>query len=432
MNILVRYCAWSLILMSQWAQASASAGNTFKAGAARVDITPVLRRDILLAGYEPRPAAKIHDHIFVRAIVLDNGSARTALVGVEIIAFTEPMWKTTSARIAAATGISPDHLIIDATHTHSAPYITGVGTPDTPVLAYTAQVEDAVVEAVKLANSKLQPVRMGIGRGEADVNVNRDVLLPHGWWLGENPKGPSNKSVTVIKFVNATGAPIAIFINYSVHGTVMGPENQELSGDLPGETSRFVEDHYGKDVVALWTRGSAGDQAPRLKTSSSTGGERPGDFGVLQTLGQVLGKEAIRVADGIGPKRQISKLSIWGEQRLLSCPGHKMVGDVRPGRVVEFRPTGPESFRLGVLKLNDLAIVIVGGEVTTPIWERLKQASPNKNLVMVDNANGTVSYIPDDAAYDRTTFEVMGSHFEKGCAEEAIVKNAVEMILARN
>jgi neutral ceramidase len=431
-NILVRCCAWSLILMSQWIHASPPAGSSFKVGAARVDITPILRRDLLLAGYEPRPATKIHDHIFARAIVLDNGSTRAALVAVELIAFTEPMWKAASQRITAETGISADHLIIDATHTHSAPFITGVGTPDTPVLAYTAQVEDAVVSAVKLAISKLQPARMGIGRGEANVNVNRDVLLPHGWWIGANSKGPSDKTVTVIKFVSTAGSPLALFINYSVHGTVMGPQNQQLTGDLPGETSRFVEDHYGSDMVALWTRGSAGDQNPRVMTWLTTRPERPEDFSVLQNVGQELGKEVVRVADSIGPARQAAKLTLWGEQRLLSCPGQRIIGEVRPGRVAEFKPTDPESFRLGVLKLNEIGIVIVGGEVTTPIWERLKQASPNKNLIMVDNANGTVSYIPDDAAYDRTTFEVMGSHFQKGCAEDAIVKNAVAMISRGN
>jgi hypothetical protein len=83
-----------------------------------------------------------------------------------------------------------------------------------------------------------------------------------GWHLGHNPDGPSDKTVAVVKFETMEGEPFAVFSNYGVHATVMGASNLQVSADLPGATSRFVEEHYGKGVISPWTSGAGGDQAP--------------------------------------------------------------------------------------------------------------------------------------------------------------------------
>ena len=55
------------------------------------------------------------------------------------------------------------------------------------------------------------------------------------------------------------------FINHGVHSVVIGPDNRELTGELSGSTSRFVEEYYQNKVVALFTMGPAGDQNPRYQ-----------------------------------------------------------------------------------------------------------------------------------------------------------------------
>ena len=78
-----------------------------------------------------------------------------------------------------------------------------------------------------------------------NFNINRREYSPErGWSLGYNPQGPSDKTVTVMRFDALSGKPIAVFINYPVHVTVMGPENYQISGDLAGATSRYVENYY--------------------------------------------------------------------------------------------------------------------------------------------------------------------------------------------
>src|SRR2546429_9546875 len=83
--------------------------------------------------------------------------------------------------------------------------------------AYTKRVEDATVAVIRKARENLQPAKIGIETGKAYVNINRREYSPDtGWWLGYNPEGPSNKTVTVIRFDAPSGKPIALLINYEI------------------------------------------------------------------------------------------------------------------------------------------------------------------------------------------------------------------------
>src|SRR6516165_9727223 len=244
-----------------------------------------------------------------------------------------------SQRIAQETGIAIECQLIAAVHDHSAPAPFGMYGNNSPKsAAYTKQVEDASVEAVRRAKDNLQPAKIGIGTGKAYVNINRrEYSSEGGWWLGYNPEGPSDKTMTVIRFDTPSGKPIALLINYSVHAVVMGGENYQISGDLAGTTSRYVENYYRGEpedaprsdagaaiqlrpqetsdkVVALWTSGAAGDQNPISLARGS-------DFTMVDALGKILGEETVRVATAIHTTDQAR---VWGKQLVFTCPGRKL------------------------------------------------------------------------------------------------------------
>ena len=181
--------------------------------------------------------------------MLDDGTAQAALVAWESLFVPDAIWEETSRRIAVEAGIPPERLLLSAVHDHGAPTLPGSqATP--PQRAYITTVENAAVQAVQSAKARLQAARFGMSTAKAYVNVNRREFSPgRGWWLGFNDDdGPSDKTVTVLRFEDLTGKPIAFWINYPVHAVVMGPENLQITGDLAGATSRFVEQHYmGKD-----------------------------------------------------------------------------------------------------------------------------------------------------------------------------------------
>src|SRR5262245_31402848 len=92
---------------------SAQSG-TLRAGAARVDITPAADAALPMAGYAGRTEGfrGIHDPVFVRAIVLDDGASQAALVAWESLFVPEAIWAETSRRIGSEIGIPPERLLV--------------------------------------------------------------------------------------------------------------------------------------------------------------------------------------------------------------------------------------------------------------------------------------------------------------------------------
>jgi hypothetical protein len=432
------------MLLWVFAAAAAAQEGTLRAGAARVEITPPAKAALPMSGYAGRKTGfeGIHDNIYVRAIVIDDGAQQAAVLAWELIGIPNGVWEELSQRISKETGIPVDNMLIAGVHNHSAPSLRSMyGENSREIAAYTATVQDRAAEAVKMARAKLEPARVGAGTGRAYVNINRREWMPDRgwWWLGYNPNGPSDKAVTVIKFESTSGKPIALLMNYAVHAVVMGPENIQITGDLPGAASRFVEQHYQggasgrrrgdagsgllrtvepSEVVALWTSGAAGDQNPIALARGS-------DFTLVDALGRLLGEEVVRVAANI---RTSPKARIRARQQTVTCPGQQLDPGPRPRKEYAFRDADPVTIRLSLLMAGDIALAGVSGEVLTMIGRRLFTESPFKNTVMVTHANGSSGYIPDDAAYDQVSYEITTSRLKRGCAENAIVNGFLEMM----
>jgi neutral/alkaline ceramidase-like enzyme len=419
--------------------------GTLRVGAARVDITPAADAALPMAGYGGRTQGfrGIHDPIYVRAIVLDDGTTQIALVVWEPLFVPDAVWAETSERIAAEDGIKVENLMLSAVHNHGAPTL-GLGQSPAGTIAYTRKVEEAAVAAVRQAKAKLQPARFGIGTSRAYVNINRrEYQGARGTWLGYNEDGPSDKTVTVLRFDDLSGKPIAFWINYPVHAVVMGPENLRVTGDLAGATSRFVEQHYlGADrprsdagprvrmrpedggpheVVAAWTSGAAGDQNPVTMVNGE-------DFGMVDALGKILGEAALRASSNV---KTTAEVRLRGAQQLVTCPGRRVEPGPTPRAEYKFNDTDPVNIRLGMLMINDVVLAGVSGEVFTLIAQRLKRESPLNHTIMVTHTNGSSGYIPNDAAFDPVTYEVTASRLKPGCAESGIVNGFLGMIPAQ-
>jgi neutral ceramidase len=414
-----------------------------RAGAARVDITPAAGAALPMAGYAGRTQGfkGIHDHIYVRAIVVDDGTTQAALVAWESLFVPDAVWDETSKQIAAETGIRRENLLLSAVHDHGAPSLVTTAQATPEQRAYLEMVEKSAVEAVRRAKAQLQPARLGIGMAKAYVNVNRrEFTAGRGWWLGFNDEGPSDKTVTVLRFDDLTGKPIAFWINYGVHAVVMGSENYQVTGDIAGATSRFVEQHYlgndkprsdagmrlrlkpeerttGDGMVAVWTSAAAGDQNP----VSMASGE---DFTLVDSLGKVLGEAVLRAASNV---QGATDASIRGGQKVVTCPGRRVEPGSTPRAEYKFNDADPVNIRLSLLTINDIALAGVSGEVFTEIAQRLQRELPLKHAIMVTHTNGSSGYIPSDAGFEPISYEVTASRLKPGCAEGAIVRGFVEL-----
>ena len=80
--------------------------------------------------------------------------------------------------------------------------------------------------------------------------------------------------------------------------------------------------------------------------------------------------------------------------------------------------------------LRNVALTTVDAEVYSAIARRLKEQSPVADTMMVTLANGMANsgYIPNDAAFDALTFQVLSSRLKPGCAETVIVNGLFDLL----
>jgi hypothetical protein len=264
-----------------------------------------------------------------------------------------------------------------------------------------------------------------------------------------------------VKFESLTGEPIAVYYNYAMHGVTVG-QLDKVSGDAPGEVSKYIEDSLDDKGVALWSSGAAGDQNPiyyqqtydlreiRIKEYAARGIDisnamPPGGEGLnrsdprvaklmnqqkqmIVSMGQFLGEEVLHVMRGM--QRMDSDVQIYGGQKTFSCPGRERTNSGRAGFEGTYKEGPPVEIRLGLLKFGEIAIGAVNAEVFNPIAQRLKHESPYTATMMATLTNGMArsGYIPHDAGYGMYTFEVLSSRLQPGCAETSIVNGILDLI----
>ena len=433
-----------LLIAPQVFLGQAQPAPELRAGAAKVDITPGEKE-------LPRNYEGILDHIYSRAIVVDNGATRAALISVDAGAVGDAMWKQVTERLQADLRIPASNVVINATHTHS------VGFGGNPALV------DKIVQSVKLAADRLTPARIGYGTGLSYLNVQRDYIDPktRKWWEGANYDGLSDKTVAVVKFEKPDGQPIAVYYNYAMHAVITG-QLDLISGDAPGAASRYIEDSYDDKIVALWSTGACGDQNPiyfqqtfdlreiRIADYKKRGEDisnsmPPGGQGLnkkdpqvirlmnqqkqmILSMGQFLGEEVMHAMRSM--EHLDSAAPIYGAQKTITCPGRERLDRGRGGAEGSYKEGKPVDIRLGMLMIDGIAFGAVNGEVYNLIAQRLKRESPYSRTMMVTLANGSASsgYIPDDASFGHYTFEVLSSRLQPGCAESAIVNGLIELM----
>jgi neutral ceramidase len=435
------------IAFSTVAAYGAEAG-ALRVGAARVDITPAANR-------LPAPYTSIRDHLYARAIVLDNHVTRAVLIGVDLIVIDEAVWEETSQQIAQELQCPVENIVISATHSHSSPYPEDAKTPPTPnAVAFRAELKEGIVAAVRQAKTQLQPARMGFGTGAAYLNVNRDAIHPETrlWYQGPNLDGPSDKTMAVLKFETTSGAPIAVYFNYAMHA-VDYYEMGILTADFPGVTSRFVEQAYDDKVVAIWTSGAAGDQNPLYLRLHHGAREAKAAFGKdptglarqsldkavealnqwVESMGRVMSEEVLRVMDESKtdtPRKTSGDVRIWAAGKTVTCPGRTRTNTGREGAPGTYVDGDPVNIHVGLITIGSTALATVNAEIYTSIAQRVKKQSPISNTVVVTLANGFANsgYIPSDEAYGHNTFQVLDTHLKPGCAENAVVNTALELM----
>ena len=152
------------------AQADDASAAMFRAGTATSNITPDLDSGIS-GGFSPFPASHVHDELYARCLVLDDGRIRLALVVCDLLGLHRSVCVEARRLIQKATGIPPECVLISATPTPRHFELGGYETwPGTNYLEPQASVKimDALLEMTAELSPKSKELLQGACTSQID------------------------------------------------------------------------------------------------------------------------------------------------------------------------------------------------------------------------------------------------------------------------
>lgn len=390
-------------VIATWGTLPCAAAETLSAGVAVADITP--EPGLRLWGYSDRThgATGTLDPLMARAVVVRVGDQSAAIVSLDLGRVPE-QWVLDKIAEKTKAGCGVTNLFITASHTHHAPALDNVPGDPNP---YADKVGEAIAKIICEAASHTEPVKIGIGRGEADLAHNRRQYLPDGriamrWRNAERARTePVDREYVVIRLDRADGSPLAVLFNYACHPVVMGGDNYEYSADYVGTACALVEDQL--KTKCLFLQGACGNINPYMdKTPLNQGGVE-----AMRAMGKELGALLANTARQT-QTAATDRPSLHFQERIVPLRTRWDLEDPEVAKVLG-AAYGPRfnSYISKIIKDNtvpcplttlvidgDLALVGMPGEIFVQFQTQLKKESPIANTLLVGYTNGYHAYFP--------------------------------------
>lgn len=453
------------------AQPTAGPIRVFKAGAATSNITPAIGTPTV-GGWAPVPSTQVHDDLHVRCLALDDGTSRLVFAVVDSVGVPREVFDEAKRLVQQETGLSPDNIMMSATHTHSAVSARGAN-----ALVFGAPFDDyqkflvrRIADGVRRALNNLEPARIGWGSGRVPQHLfNRRSLLKEGKtdtnpFGGQDrvvtnkgshpdrlkPAGPTNPEVYFISVQSTNGRPIALLANYWLH-YVGGVPAGNISADYFAMFCDRIQQLLGANVqspafVGILANGPCGDV-------NNIGGGTPG---VKYAPGERMRLVADDVAHEVARVHRTLRFHDWVElkaartdlelkmrhptpelvaraQQVLARPANASPIHVREVTYAERTMDAKNwpdtvSIVMQTFRIGDLGIAAVPFETFTETGLEIKAKSPFKNTFTIELANGSYGYLPTPEQHELGGYETwLGTNRVEKEASRKIVATLLDL-----
>ena len=429
-----------LLTSTAWAE--------FRAGAAKVDITPKLWPVQMVGSFHERLADKAHDPLYARAIVCDDGETRLAIVIVDNCLIGRNYLDRAKALAAKRTKVRADRILVAATHTHTAPPGKDRRTnrDDAAHRAYFKQLVEGIAESIVRAGKNLATAELahGVALVPEEIFNRRWHMKPGGIAVNpfgspndivrmnpprnliDRPAGPTDPEVHFISLreSGADGRPIALLANYSLH-YVGGLPTGGVSADYFGVFAGHIEKALGKDAgfVGLMSNGTSGDlnnisfRVPRPRQKPM---QRMNEVAQLVADRVLAAHKTVRFSKDVSLAMEQTELTLKNRQPtakevayaeavlagtapkplsgLAEAYAHRTLGLANGPR--------EEKIILQALRLGEVGITSIPCEVLCEIGLTLKAKSPLPQATFtIELANGHNGYLPTPRQHARGGYE---------------------------
>ena len=455
--------------------------DSLRVGVAEADITPPVGFPI--AGYyHERLADGTVDELKAKAIVFRDARAEAALVVCDLIGIATDLSQAVRQRASEKTGIPAEHIVISATHSHTAPdYMKelwlklGNEKQDPLRAAYIEKLINNLVEVIDVAHSgaKVATLECGSATQTTPVSFNRRSVMRDGsvrtWMSHDNPDvvraaGPIDPEIALLSLRDESGKPLGVVSNFALHLDTVG--GMKWSADYPYFIEQTLRKAIGSDVVSIFATGCCGDinhANPRSKVRNKADfignsiGEsihkQLGELKKIERTDLVVKSRAVKL-----PLEDATKEEVARSLKILDLASRKQPVDFldhvtayKKLMLDQLRHREPfantsehitwglsrslagigDSLPVSVTVMtigHDVAIVCLPGEIFVELGLAIKQGSPFKTTLVIELANHVESiYIPNRAAYAGGSYEVTNSALQPG-GGEIVVETALSLL----
>ncbi|WP_417847980.1 neutral/alkaline non-lysosomal ceramidase N-terminal domain-containing protein [Thalassoglobus sp.] len=456
--------------------------NGLTVGIAEADITPPI--GFPMAGYyHERLAEGTIDPLKAKAIVFRDGETAAALVVCDLIGIATDLSKEVRRRASQETGIPEKHIVLAATHSHTAPdymkelYLyLGKEEQDELRAKYIEQMINVPVALIAKAYSEAKPSELltGAATQETPVAFNRRFVMKDGsvktWQRYSNPDvvraaGPIDPEIGLLSIRDPqNGTTRGVLSNFALHLDTVG--GMKWSADYPFFIEQTLREELGAGVVSIFATGCCGD----INHSNPSATER----NKVDFIGHSLAKS---ITSELSELKPLEKSNLRVQSEVVSLPledatreevdwSVKILDQAKSGEKVnfydhvtahkklildQFRHRQPfvkatdhitwgvshslagigETLPVDVTVMtigNEVAIVCLPGEVFVELGLAIKHASPFRTTILVELSNTVETiYIPHQAAYAGGSYEVTNSTVLPGSGE-MLVGAAVKLL----
>ena len=445
-----------------------------RAGAATSNLTPAIGGDII-GGFHPIPSTHIHDELHARCLVLDNGETRVALVVCDLLGAAREVFDEARRLVTEETGLPGAHLLMSATHTHSATSALGTNRfqVNRPLDDYQRFVARRIADGVQRAINNLAPARVGWATGSEPRHVfNRRWFLKPGTMpvnpFGstndlvkmnpgraskdlDRPSGPTDPEIVLLSVQTADGQPLAVMANYSLH-YVGGVPGGHISADyFPLFCDRLQQllgaDRRRPPFVAMLANGTSGNinnidfsqpgvkEAPYTKMKLVADDVAAAAFKALQGIQYhdwVPLKGELRELDlarrRVTPEQLDRAKEVLARPKTIARPA--TLEEIYAQRTLDLSAS-PATLKIPVqaLRIGGLGLGGIPCETFVETGLALKAKSPFQPSCIFSIANGYYGYLPTPEHHRLGGYETwLGTNRLEEQASEKILAALLEML----
>lgn len=224
------------------------------AGAAETIITPPGRTPLLGA---IQRSEGVHDDLYARTVVLNDGRARVAVVCLDLIGMDLMLADDIRRAIRDRSGITTT--LLNCSHTHSAPFtipwsVLGWRWMSGPGHDWRINLSPKIAELVVQADKAAEPVVLRAGRAPVQIGFNRRLPTDNGVVMKPNATGVVVPWVDVLRIDRTDGTPLAVLFSHAAHPVIVHGASRQISADFPGSAVRQLKSRFGGNVVAMFAQ----------------------------------------------------------------------------------------------------------------------------------------------------------------------------------